>query len=97
MSYGSGSSFRTSWSGLPTKADVRDGSAGEVDVESLVPFDGVFESLRDVEEFRRACVDPETGTVAWPSGADLDPLVLYSKIKGIGVEELFSIRPAVGG
>ncbi len=52
-----------------------DGTVGEVDVAALVPFDGVFEPLRDPAEFRKVRVDSESGTVAWPNGADLDPLV----------------------
>lgn len=66
-----------------------DGTEGEVDIAAMVPFVGVFEPLRDLAEFRRVCVDAESGTIAWPGGADLDPLVLYSKVQGVNVEELF--------
>ena len=38
---------------------------------------GVFEPMKDPEYFARAYVDPETRTVAWPNGVDLDPCVLY--------------------
>jgi hypothetical protein len=54
-----------------------DGVEGELDVSKLVPFDGVFAPLRDPAEFRKARLDAELGTVVWPSGADLDPIVLY--------------------
>jgi hypothetical protein len=54
-----------------------DGVEGELDVSKLVPFEGVFTSLRDPAEFRKVRLDPELGTVVWPSGADLDPIVLY--------------------
>lgn len=37
----------------------------------------VFAPLRDPAEFARVSVDAETGTVAWPTGADLDPIVIY--------------------
>jgi len=57
-----------------------DGLEGELDVSKLVRFDGVFASLRDPAEFRKARLDPELGTVVWPSGADLDPDVLYDHI-----------------
>ena len=69
-----------------------DGTVGEVDVAALVPFDGVFEPLRDPAEFRKVRVDSESGTVAWPNGADLDPLVLYSKVTGAAVEELLASK-----
>jgi hypothetical protein len=59
-----------------------DGAEGIVDVAALVPFQGVFESLRDPVEFDRAYVDHELGTVCWPCGVDLDPLVLYSHVTG---------------
>jgi hypothetical protein len=59
-----------------------DGASGIVDVSRRVPFDGVFEPLRDPEYFRRVRVDPELGTVVWPNGADLDPVVLYCLATG---------------
>lgn len=59
-----------------------DGAEGEVDVAELTPFDGVFAPLKDPVEFAKVKVDPELGTVVWPSGADLDPYVLYSRITG---------------
>lgn len=70
-----------------------DGAHGDVDIAELVRFDGVFEPLRDLAEFRRVHVDSESGTIAWPNGADLDPLVLYSKAMGVAVEELLASQP----
>jgi hypothetical protein len=53
-----------------------DGEVRDVDIEPLL--DGpVFRRLRDREEFARVGVDEQTGAVAWPSGADLDPDVIY--------------------
>ena len=69
-----------------------DGPIGEVDVAELVRFVGVFEPLDDPAEFRKVHVDRESGTVVWPSGADLDPLVLYAKAKGIEVQELLAAK-----
>lgn len=48
-----------------------------MDIARLVPFDGMFEQLKDPSCFRRVCVNPEIGTIAWPDGADLRPDVLY--------------------
>ncbi len=59
-----------------------DGARGVVDVSRRVSFEGVFEPLRDPDFFRRVRVDTELGTVVWPNGADLDPLVLYSFVTG---------------
>lgn len=58
-----------------------DGVEGELDVSRLVPFDGVFSSLRDPVEFAKAKLDVSLGTVVWPSGADLDPVVLYEQLR----------------
>jgi hypothetical protein len=59
-----------------------DGLTGDVDVAKMIDFKGVFAPLRDETEFARARVDPESGTVVWPNGADLDPDVLYAAISG---------------
>jgi hypothetical protein len=63
-----------------------DGVEGELDLERLIEFEGVFASLRDRQEFLRVSVDPELGTVVWPNGADLDPDVLFSEVTGIAIE-----------
>lgn len=60
-----------------------DGVEGSVALDELVPFEGVFEPLRDPTEFRKAYVHPELGVVCWPNGADLDSEVLYAQITGI--------------
>lgn len=64
-----------------------DGVAGEVDVARLVRFDGVFAPLSDPTSFRAVRVEPEAGTVVWPSGADLDPNVLYAEVTGVPVAD----------
>jgi hypothetical protein len=69
-----------------------DGSEGDVDVARLIDFRGVFEPLRDVREFQRVYVDPEAGTIVWPNGADLDPLVLYSVVTNRSIESLLASR-----
>ncbi|MCC7293609.1 MAG: DUF2442 domain-containing protein [Phycisphaerales bacterium] len=55
-----------------------DGERREVDVAKLLPFDGVFEPLKDPSYFRQVRVNPEIGTIVWPNGADLCPDVLYA-------------------
>ena len=59
-----------------------DGAAGEINVQDMTAFEGVFEPLSDPEYFSQVQVDPEAGTIVWPNGADLDPLVLHSRVTG---------------
>ena len=54
-----------------------DGLVREVDLSRLGERGGVFVPLRDPEYFAQVRVDPEAGTVVWPNGVDLDPLVLH--------------------
>jgi hypothetical protein len=59
-----------------------DGCQGDVDIAAMVRFDGVFAPLKDPAYFARVRVDAESGTIVWPNGADLDPLVLYAAATG---------------
>ncbi len=70
-----------------------DGVEGEVDISDLLSFTGIFSGLRDRKEFARVYVDPETGTISWPNGADIDPVVLYSRVTGKDISELLSLKP----
>ena len=57
-----------------------DGLSGEV--ELLDRMRGpVFEQARTPEGFAEVAVDPETGTVVWPGGADLAPDTLYERVR----------------
>jgi hypothetical protein len=69
-------------SGTRLHLRFEDGVEGEVEVRDLVDFTGVFAPLGDPVEFAKAEVHPELGTVCWPSGADLDPDVLYAAVTG---------------
>ena len=59
-----------------------DGRQGELDLGTMIDFEGVFAPLRDEKEFARVRVNPDSGTIDWPNGADLDPDVLYSAVTG---------------
>jgi hypothetical protein len=59
-----------------------DGVEGEIDLRKLIEFKGVFEPLRDPKEVAKVRADPDSGTVCWPNGADLDPDVLYAELTG---------------
>ena len=54
-----------------------DGTEGVLDLAARRRFDGVFAALRDPDGFGQMRLDPELGTVVWPSGADLCPDVLH--------------------
>jgi hypothetical protein len=71
--------------GYRLKLRFEDGAEGVVDVAQLVSFTGVFAPLRDPKEFAAVRVNVELGTVCWPSGADLDPDVLYALVTGAAV------------
>ncbi len=55
------------------------GERREIDIAKTVPFDGVFEPLRDLDFFRQVRVEPDVGTIVWPNGADLCPDVLHQR------------------
>jgi hypothetical protein len=57
-----------------------DGLSVELDV--LDRMQGpAFEDARTPAGFAKADVDPETGTVVWPGGADLAPDTLYVRAR----------------
>jgi Protein of unknown function (DUF2442) len=61
--------------GFVLRVTFDDGSQKDVDVDELLRGP-VFESIRrDLGVFRQVRV--EGGTVCWPNGADIDPVVLH--------------------
>jgi hypothetical protein len=57
-----------------------DGVEGNLDFAERLRFEGVFAPLKDPAIFARVQIHPELGTVVWPTGADLDPDVLYAEL-----------------
>ncbi len=55
-----------------------DDTVKEVDLTGEL-WGEVFEPLKDPDFFRQVSVNPETGTVEWPNGADLAPSFLYER------------------
>ena len=63
----------------------KDGVSGEIDLAQSLKFRGVFEPLKDPAVFAQVRVNPDTGTIEWPTGADQDPLVLYCRVTGMEI------------
>lgn len=71
-----------------------DGVEGDIDIAAIVRFTGMLAPLADPIYFAEVTTDPDSGTIIWPNGADLDPDVLYAQITGIPVEERLSTANA---
>ncbi|MEN6450352.1 MAG: DUF2442 domain-containing protein [Thermoguttaceae bacterium] len=56
-----------------------DGESGVVDLFDAL-WGPMFDSLRDVEQFRRFAVSDVLHTLAWDNGADLAPEYLRDKL-----------------
>ncbi len=70
-----------------------DGTVGTVDLGRWIAGrTGVFGSLNEPAVFGQVQVDREAGTVVWPTGADLDPDVLYQELK-----RQAAVRPFASG
>jgi len=67
-------------SGYVVRLKFRDGIAGEIDLSSELTGP-MFESLRNLENFKRFKVHPEFHTLVWPNGADLAPEFLYQNLR----------------
>ena len=72
--------------GYRVSLEFTDGSSGVVDFEPILKdCMGVLAELRDMEVFARLSVDDDAGTIVWPNGADIDPLVLHSLMQASSV------------
>lgn len=58
-----------------------DGTSGELDLNRLIAFDGVFAALTSPERFAELRINPDTGTISWPNGADIAPETLYEALR----------------
>jgi hypothetical protein len=63
-----------------------DGVEGDLDLEKVIDFQGIFAALRDEREFAKVGLHDELGTIVWPNGADLDPDVLYASVTGSPID-----------
>jgi hypothetical protein len=58
------------------RLQFNDGTVKEADLQKEL-YGEVFEPLQDMELFKRVKVNPDTGTIEWPNGADLAPEYLH--------------------
>jgi hypothetical protein len=75
--------------GYNVRLAFSDGIERTVDLEPYLRGP-IFERVRDPEYFRRVRVDKDTGTIAWPNGADIDPLILRYDLVPAWHEEEFA-------
>ncbi len=62
------------------RIEFSDGAVKDVDLSELLARGGVFAEIRDDHNmFARVEVNPESRTIEWPGGIDLDPEVLYGR------------------
>ncbi len=55
------------------------GESGILDIKPMLHF-GVFQRIRNLDNFRRVRVSFDT--IQWECGVDLDPEFIYAKIRG---------------
>lgn len=59
-----------------------DGAVKDVDLQELLASGGVFSPIAAQRAvFEQVRVNPETQTIEWPGGIDLDPDVLYGNFE----------------
>jgi hypothetical protein len=76
-----------------------DGVVKDVDLSEALAGGGVFDAIyQDRDIYEQVRVNPESRTIEWPGGVDLDPDVLYGKFEpegGIRIERRLVKEPAV--
>ena len=58
------------------RLEFNDGKVKDLDLKDQI-YGEIFEPLRELVFFRKVSVNPDTGTIQWPNGADFAPEFLY--------------------
>jgi hypothetical protein len=69
-----------------------DGLEGSVFLGNLLEI-GAFQLWRDVREFEKVSVDPDTSTVTWEGGIRLDNDILYHDLKNQEIQHVDAGEP----
>ena len=70
-----------------------DGLEGCVFLGNLLEI-GAFQLWRDVREFEKVSVDPDTATVTWEGGIRLDSDILYHDVKNNQIQHAGAGEPS---
>jgi hypothetical protein len=69
------------------RLEFDDGAVKDVDL-AMELWGEIFEPLKDVSLFRQVAVNPDTGTIQWPNGADLAPEFLHRIGQAVDTERV---------
>jgi len=58
--------------------EFNDGKVKDIELKNEL-YGEIFEPLNKIEFFKKVWVNPDTGTIEWPNGADFSPEFLCEK------------------
>ena len=64
------------------RLEFNDGKVKNLDLKDEL-YGEIFSPLKDLEFFKKVSVNPATGTIEWPNGADFAPEFLYETGKEV--------------
>ena len=74
------------------KLSFSDGTSGYVDFFQFIEKGGVFDVLKDIEQFKLFYVDPNWNTITWENGElDIAPETLYHEAIGHWPEQVLNV------